>query len=367
MISLVVGVGLGIVAAAFRDRWPDQVIRVVSLAGVSMPTFWIALVAFYLLFFRLGWLPGGGRLDPAQVAAGPHDRPVHGGRAAARAVGAVRGRPCRHLVLPGLVLATYTIGMLLGSPGPRCWRSWATTTCGRPGQGAARARGHPPARAAARADLGHHRRRGRLRQPAVGHRAGGEHLLLARHRPVRVPQRDQPRPARHHGRVSCSSRSSTSCSTSSSTCCTASSTRGSGCHDPVAASPGPAAALGHPEPGRGGAAPPRAGSRVPVAVAAAAGRQSGSWWSSRWVVVAVFAPLIGPDNPLAQNYALLAAPSSRALVRHRRTRPRRAVAGALRRPDLAAAGGAAGRLGHGHRGGDRRARRVLRRLGRQRR
>ena len=29
-----------------------------------MPIFWIALVAFYLLFFKLGWLPGGGRLDP---------------------------------------------------------------------------------------------------------------------------------------------------------------------------------------------------------------------------------------------------------------------------------------------------------------
>jgi peptide/nickel transport system permease protein len=28
-----------------------------------------------------------------------------------------------------------------------------------------------------------------------------------------------------------------------------------------------------------------------------------------WVVIAVFAPLIGPDNPLAQNYAILAAPS----------------------------------------------------------
>lgn len=29
-----------------------------------------------------------------------------------------------------------------------------------------------------------------------------------------------------------------------------------------------------------------------------------------WVVIAVFAPVIGPDNPLAQNYAILAAPSS---------------------------------------------------------
>src|SRR5258708_34745691 len=29
-----------------------------------------------------------------------------------------------------------------------------------------------------------------------------------------------------------------------------------------------------------------------------------------WVVIAVFAPLIGPDSPLAQNYGILAAPAS---------------------------------------------------------
>src|SRR5487761_845991 len=29
-----------------------------------------------------------------------------------------------------------------------------------------------------------------------------------------------------------------------------------------------------------------------------------------WVVIAIFAPLIGPDNPLAQNFDILAAPSS---------------------------------------------------------
>ena len=66
--SMLVGIGLGVVAAVFRNRWPDQLIRVVSLGGVSMPVFWIALVAFYLFFFKLGWLPGGGRLDPTQNA-----------------------------------------------------------------------------------------------------------------------------------------------------------------------------------------------------------------------------------------------------------------------------------------------------------
>ena len=110
-VSVVIGVGLGIVAAVFRDRWPDQVIRVVSLSGVSMPIFWVALVAFYLLFFKLGWLPGGGRLDPTQTAPAhltglfTIDALVHG-------QWALLWSALRHLVLPGLVLAIFTVGML---------------------------------------------------------------------------------------------------------------------------------------------------------------------------------------------------------------------------------------------------------------
>jgi peptide/nickel transport system permease protein len=109
--SLVVGVGLGIVAAAFRDRWPDHVIRVISLAGVSMPVFYIALVAFYLLFYRLGWLPGGGRLDPAQVAP-THLTGLYTVDALVHGQWELLWSAIRHLVLPGLVLAIYTIGML---------------------------------------------------------------------------------------------------------------------------------------------------------------------------------------------------------------------------------------------------------------
>ncbi len=110
--SLLIGVSFGILAAVTRDRWPDQLLRVVSLGGVSMPTFWIALMAFYLLFFKWGLLPGGGRLDPTEVApariTGMYtvDALLHG-------QWALLGSAAYHLVLPGLVLATYTIGLLL--------------------------------------------------------------------------------------------------------------------------------------------------------------------------------------------------------------------------------------------------------------
>ena len=109
--SLVVGVALGIVAAACRDRWPDHIIRVISLGGVSMPVFWIALVAFYLLFFRLGWLPGGGRLDPG-TSPPAHITGLYTVDALLHGQWGLLWQALRHLVLPGLVLAIYTVGML---------------------------------------------------------------------------------------------------------------------------------------------------------------------------------------------------------------------------------------------------------------
>jgi peptide/nickel transport system permease protein len=111
VLSMVVGVGLGILAAVFRDRWPDQLIRVVSLGGVSMPIFWVALVAFYLLFFKLGWLPGGGRLDPAQNSP-THLTGMFTIDAAVHGQWTLFWSALRHLVLPGLVLAIFTVGML---------------------------------------------------------------------------------------------------------------------------------------------------------------------------------------------------------------------------------------------------------------
>lgn len=111
VVSLLVGVLAGIVAAVFRDRWPDQVLRLVSLTGVSMPTFWLALVAFYLFFYRLGWAPGGGRLDPGQPAP-PHVTGLYTVDALLAGDGSTAADALRHLALPALVLAAYAIGAL---------------------------------------------------------------------------------------------------------------------------------------------------------------------------------------------------------------------------------------------------------------
>ncbi len=63
--AIVMGLFLGAWAAVKRNKIEDQIIRALSLVGLSVPTFWLALVAFYLFFYRLRLVPGSGRLDPA--------------------------------------------------------------------------------------------------------------------------------------------------------------------------------------------------------------------------------------------------------------------------------------------------------------
>src|SRR5262249_45195534 len=64
LIAALVGITFGVIAGLRRNRPADHALRVTSLAGISMPVFWIALVVLYLGFYRLGWFPGGQRLDP---------------------------------------------------------------------------------------------------------------------------------------------------------------------------------------------------------------------------------------------------------------------------------------------------------------
>lgn len=61
---LVVGIPLGIVAAAKENRWPDHATRILALSGVSLPVFWLGLLLQVVFYFKLGWLPGSGRLSP---------------------------------------------------------------------------------------------------------------------------------------------------------------------------------------------------------------------------------------------------------------------------------------------------------------
>jgi peptide/nickel transport system permease protein len=63
IISVALGIPVGVIAAVRKDSFLDHVTRVFALGGASMPIFWMALLLLLLLYYRLGWLPGTGRLD----------------------------------------------------------------------------------------------------------------------------------------------------------------------------------------------------------------------------------------------------------------------------------------------------------------
>ncbi|TKT83029.1 ABC transporter permease [Aquamicrobium sp. LC103] len=62
-IGTLLGVPLGIASAVRRGTWVDHLGRVVGLLGYSTPIFWLGTMVILIFYARLGWIPGGGRID----------------------------------------------------------------------------------------------------------------------------------------------------------------------------------------------------------------------------------------------------------------------------------------------------------------
>ena len=74
LLAVVIGIPAGLMAAVYRDRWPDYVSRVVSLGAISMPRFFLGLLLQLGFAMWLGLLPLGGRFplteDPPALVTG---------------------------------------------------------------------------------------------------------------------------------------------------------------------------------------------------------------------------------------------------------------------------------------------------------
>jgi peptide/nickel transport system permease protein len=65
VLSCAIALPLGVLAATRPGSWIDQLCRVLTTAGVSLPTFFTGLLLAYVFYFLLGWAPSPlGRLDP---------------------------------------------------------------------------------------------------------------------------------------------------------------------------------------------------------------------------------------------------------------------------------------------------------------
>ena len=105
------GVLLGVVAAARKDRPVDHVSRFFSLLGSSLPVFWTGLVLLFLLYAKLGWLPGPGRL-PARTSAPPHHTGLYTVDALLDGNFTLFRQSLVRLLLPGFVLGWTMMGVV---------------------------------------------------------------------------------------------------------------------------------------------------------------------------------------------------------------------------------------------------------------
>ncbi|MDE2855492.1 MAG: ABC transporter permease [Chloroflexota bacterium] len=115
LIALVLGIPTGVLAGAYPRSPFDYATRFAAVAGVSAPSFWLALIAQFIFFSQLGWLPLGGRVSrdatlfyPIAAQTGFYliDAAVSGNwKAWLDAL--------HHLILPALVLSAYPVGITI--------------------------------------------------------------------------------------------------------------------------------------------------------------------------------------------------------------------------------------------------------------
>ena len=113
-MAVIIGIPLGVITSARPNSWLDQAIRVVTISGVSVPTFFLALILQIIFFQQLGWLPLASRLDrdivlynPVTVKSGFYliDTLITRNWPAFKSA-------LTHVILPSLTLAVYPISLV---------------------------------------------------------------------------------------------------------------------------------------------------------------------------------------------------------------------------------------------------------------
>ncbi|MBC2934635.1 ABC transporter permease [Nocardioides sp. zg-1228] len=91
VVAVVVGVGAGVAAAVHRGRWPEWLANGFTLVGLSVPSFWLGILAILYLAVGLRWFPASGYVPVSEEP--------------------LRGLYC--LTLPALVLGTALAAVIM--------------------------------------------------------------------------------------------------------------------------------------------------------------------------------------------------------------------------------------------------------------
>ncbi|MDR7418439.1 MAG: ABC transporter permease [Armatimonadota bacterium] len=114
LIAVAIGIPVGILAALARGKVADYAATIFVLLGLSVPSFWLAVLLILLFALRLGWLPPTGYIAPGESLAAN----------------------LRHMILPAL-----SLGLILAAASARIVRSSLLEVLGRHYIRTARAKG----------------------------------------------------------------------------------------------------------------------------------------------------------------------------------------------------------------------------------
>lgn len=112
IIALVVGVPLGVLAAARQDSHFDNAVRVISLAGQSTPIFVLALICLLVFYVKLDIAPGTGQQDVMFQGMVPLRTGMMVVDAALEGQWDAFWDALAHLAMPALLLAYYSMSII---------------------------------------------------------------------------------------------------------------------------------------------------------------------------------------------------------------------------------------------------------------
>ncbi|GGB62826.1 peptide ABC transporter permease [Roseibium aquae] len=112
LIAIVVGIPAGLMAAIWRNRWPDYLSNILSVAAISMPRFFLGLLLQLCFAMWLMWLPLGGRfpiiLEPPPGVTGFYtiDALLAGDMESFQTA-------CRYLAMPAIAMSLSPLATIL--------------------------------------------------------------------------------------------------------------------------------------------------------------------------------------------------------------------------------------------------------------
>jgi ABC-type dipeptide/oligopeptide/nickel transport system permease component len=109
VLACAIALPMGVLAATRPGSWIDQLSRLITTAGVSLPTFFTGLLLAYVFYFLLGWAPSPlGRLDP-MFSPPPQITGLYLIDAAIAGDGALWWASFRQLILPVVTMALFVL------------------------------------------------------------------------------------------------------------------------------------------------------------------------------------------------------------------------------------------------------------------